>query len=69
MGTGLFGMGAMWGFPLLGLLLILLVLFVALGRGNSLPPSQSALDILKNRYAKGELTKEEFDRMKKDLLS
>ncbi len=30
---------------------------------------ESPLDILRTRYAKGEISKEDFDRMKKDLES
>lgn len=29
--------------------------------------SETSLDILKKRYAKGEVTKEEFEEMKRDL--
>ena len=33
------------------------------------PSPESALEILKKRYAKSEITKEEFKRMQKDILS
>jgi putative membrane protein len=35
------------------------------GRGEQ---SESAMDILKKRYARGEISKEEFEERKKDLL-
>jgi len=37
------------------------------GWGNSETPGRNALDILKERYARGEISREEYLRMKEDL--
>jgi putative membrane protein len=68
---GLEGIG--WGWIGLGILhmgLFWILIFACLGallwvmRG---PAHQSALEVLKMRYARGELTQEQFDRMKREL--
>ena len=73
------GMGMMvWGVFsfLLGLLLIFLFVVAAVAAvkwiwGQKTPwawrSQESALDILKQRYARGEVSKEEFERIKKDI--
>ena len=72
-------MGGMWIFPLIVFAVFLIVIFSLFGRGNFRPPwengrhsgadgAETALDILKKRYANGEITKEQFEQMKKDIL-
>ncbi len=51
---------------------VLLVMWLVRGLAGSSPTSTAAtgpspLDILKMRYAKGEITKEQFEEMKRDL--
>ena len=77
---GNFGFGMMNGFG--GVFMILLwIVIIGLGvwlvsnlvsRTNSqppanLPPAESALDILKKRYARGEITREQFEEMRRTL--
>ncbi len=81
MGPGCFGWNGMWIIPMIICIVMVIVCFRFFGRGCFRPPwlqdsdknqsdstgSETAMDILKKRYAKGEITKEEFDQMKKDL--
>ena len=64
------GWGGMWFGWIFWLVLIGLVLWVAFRSTktnfNQLP-SETPLDILKKRYAKGEINTEEFERMKNKL--
>ncbi len=67
-----FGFGH-WAFGIVfWIVLIALVAFALMGltgsrRGNGAGPSKNALDILKERYARGEIDKDEYERMKKDI--
>jgi putative membrane protein len=59
--------------PVFWLVIIGLCLYFIFGRGGakkpwaSGPESETALDILKKRYAKGEISKDEFEQMKRDI--
>jgi putative membrane protein len=61
---------AFWILVIAGLVFLVRWLFHA-SRGDRAVSSTGtrALDILKERYAKGEITKEEFDRIRQDLIS
>ena len=76
--------GPWFVFPIIGLVLLVVVLFLVFGprgpyahvgpRGGWGEPSdrsasagESALDILKRRYARGEITREQFDQMRRDV--
>jgi putative membrane protein len=51
---------------LLGVVIYFIVQHVRLKNMN-VQTQESFVDILKNRYAKGEITKEDFDRIKSEL--
>lgn len=63
---GHFGMGFPMIFIFLGLL-FLIYLFVRSISSNNEPDKETPLDILKKRLAKGEITENEYDTMKKRL--
>ena len=64
---GFIGMIAFWALVIAGI--VWLVRNVSSDASNNSHTSahESPLDILKSRYAKGELTKEQFESMKKDI--
>jgi len=82
MWQGEFWSSGMWIFPLLMMIIMLIIVSRIFGPGNFRSPwgqggdkhkgeeasEETPMELLKKRYAKGEIGKDEFDQMKKDLL-
>ncbi len=79
--SGDFSMGIWIIFPIIMLVFMLIFMSRMFGRGGFGPmshdsprhsgeatQSETPLGILETRYASGEITKEEFDQMKRDLV-
>ena len=66
MGFGMIGMALFWVLVILGI--VVLVRRVGGSSSSSGPPlSKTALDILNECYARGEIDKQEFEEKKRDL--
>lgn len=68
-GYGLMGFGWIFGLIFWGLLILGVVLVIkwTIGSSGGGGRGLTALDILKQRYASGEISEEEYHRMKKEL--
>ena len=70
-----FGFNSMWLGWIFWLAVVVLIVWLVSRNSNSQITNynsrnfESPLDILKRRYAKGEISKEEFDKIKNDLNS
>jgi len=46
-----------------------LLIYIVMRVGGAKAPNETPTDIVKKRYARGEIAKEEYERMRKDLKS
>lgn len=63
MGLGGLMMLLFWGVVIVGIVLLVR----QVGRADSESPREKPVDVLKHRYASGEITREQFEQMKQDL--
>ncbi|HYU21377.1 MAG TPA: SHOCT domain-containing protein [Chloroflexota bacterium] len=66
MAFGWLAMLAFWGTLIVGVILLMRSLMGGAARPGS-PTSESALDILKRRYAEGEIDQATYERMRREL--
>jgi putative membrane protein len=65
-----FGMGWAWivGIVIIGVIVWIVIKVANLNTPTGPPVNKSALDILKERYARGEISKKEFEEKKIEIL-
>ncbi len=63
----LFGM-IFWIVLIVGVVLLVIWFIQRAAGGGTSKTGESALEILKKRYARGEISKEEFEEKKRDIL-
>lgn len=80
-GSDMMGWGGGWGWGWFGLIhtvlwwfliilgIVVLVKWLSGGASRKETPERRALEILAERYARGEINREEFEQKKKDLSS
>lgn len=74
------GFGMWWIFPVIILLFMIVLMAIMMSRRGGVGPwqdpggragenrgSETALEILRKRYARGEITREEFEQLRDDL--
>ncbi len=67
---GNYGMGMGMGFGWIVMIIfwcIIILLAMSIWKRNNADGQETAAEILKKRYARGELSREEFARMKKEI--
>ncbi len=70
-GWGFFGalhMVLWWALIILGIVVLAKWLLAGTARGQA-HPGDRALEVLRERYARGEIDKDEFDKRKRDLAA
>ena len=72
--NGMYGMNWGMGFGwIIGCIILVVAIWIVVkvtnqNNNTKQPGDKSALDILKERYASGEISKEEYEGKKKDIL-
>ena len=68
--AGLWGIIWVTGWVIIIIVLIFFIKWLAQqSKSESKEKEETAIEILKKRYARGEINKEEFERIKKDLIA